>query len=68
MYGKPIGKLDKMFRKDLQADTMYFDQTARMYFYTPDGVGGNWYETEGEMCDAHGSEYVVHTTREIEDY
>lgn len=57
-----------MERKNLKADTMYFDQSREMYFYTPDGEGGVWYDSEGEMCDEHGDDYVVHTVSEILDY
>ena len=46
-------------RIDLKADQMYrlfykADESDETFFYTPDGVGGFWYDTEEEMLDQHG--------------
>lgn len=46
-------------RDQLRGDQMYRlfyreDEEDEMYFYTPDGVGGFWYDTKEEMLEQHG--------------
>ena len=45
-------------RHQLKADHMYYlwerKEENGTYFYTPDGVGGYWYDTEEEMFEQHG--------------
>lgn len=55
-------------RDRLKADTLYFDQSREMYFYTPDGVGGYWYETRAEVIAEHGPGYTLLSVSEILDY
>ena len=46
-------------RDQLIADRMYRlfqkeDESDAMYFYTPDGIGGYWYDTKEEMLEELG--------------
>lgn len=54
-------------RKYLEAEQAYHDEKADMYFWTPDGVGGFWYDTEEEMWDQHDMGDIIEVD-EILDY
>lgn len=41
-------------RSELSVDTAYFVRKDDMYFITPDGIGGFWYDTIEELEDQHG--------------
>lgn len=56
-----------MERKDLQAEQGYHEAKTDTYFWTPDGVGGYWYDTLEEMEDQHGAGDVIDVD-EILDY
>jgi hypothetical protein len=43
-----------MDRSELKADQAYYIRKDDMYFYTPDGVGGFWYDTIEALEDQHG--------------
>lgn len=53
-------------RKNLKAEQAYYVQTDGLYFWTPDGVGGFWYDTKGEMEAQHGKGSVIEIN-ELED-
>lgn len=57
-----------MERKDLQAEVAYYDQTAEMWFWSPDGVGGYWYDSLEELEEQHGEQDLVKHVSEILDY
>lgn len=56
-----------MERKNLKAEQAYYDRKADMYFWTPDGEGGFWYDTKAEMEEQHGEGRVI-SVSEILDY
>jgi len=41
-------------RNELEVDTAYFVRKDDMFFITPDGIGGFWYDTIEELEDQHG--------------
>lgn len=41
-------------RDSLEVDTAYFVRKDDMYFVTPDGIGGFWYDTIEDLEDQHG--------------
>lgn len=41
-------------RSALEVDTAYFVRKDDMYFITPDGVGGYWFDTIEELEDEYG--------------
>lgn len=53
-------------RKNLKAEQAYYVQKDELYFWTPDGEGGFWYDTKAEMEEQHGTGRVV-TISELED-
>lgn len=53
-------------RKNLKAEQAYYVQKDEMYFWTPDGEGGYWYDTKAEMEEQHGEGRVI-TITELED-
>jgi hypothetical protein len=53
-------------RKNLQAEQAYYVSKDDMYFWTPDGEGGFWYDTEEEMWDQHEVGDII-TIDELED-
>ena len=55
-------------RKNLKPMQAYYDESAEQYFWTPDGEGGVWYDTEAEMREDVGYEGKVTTVSEILDY
>jgi len=57
-----------MERKDLQADVAYYDVKAEMYFWSPDGVGGFWYDSLEELEEQHGEAGRIIHVDEILDY
>lgn len=64
-----IHKLNRTITRDeLKGDAYYFDESAELYFYTPDGVGGFWYETKAEMFEQHNGDDVVYHVDEILDF
>lgn len=42
------------YRDDLLAGNAYKVKSVDQYFYSPDGVGGYWYDTMAELLDQHG--------------
>jgi hypothetical protein len=42
-------------RSSLKADTLYKVADVGLWFYTPDAVGGYWYDTYREVVDQHGN-------------
>lgn len=48
-----------MERKDLKAEQGYYVIDQNMYFWSPDGVGGFWYDSIEEMDEQHGVGEVV---------
>ena len=47
-------------RSRLRADQLYKVQDDDLWFYTPDGVGGYWYDTWAEVVEQHGPlNYIV---------
>jgi hypothetical protein len=41
-------------RSALSVDTAYYIRKDDMYFITPDGVGGYWFDTIEELEDEYG--------------
>lgn len=41
-------------RSELAVDTAYFIRKDDMYFITPDGIGGYWFDTIEELEDEYG--------------
>lgn len=56
-----------MERKDLKAEVTYFERKSGTYFFSPDGVGGFWYDTLAECEDQHGRTELI-SVSEILDY
>lgn len=56
-----------MERKNLQAMQAYHETKTDTYFWTPDGEGGFWYDTQEEMEDQHGVDTIIEVS-EILDY
>ncbi len=54
-------------RKNLKAMQAYYVQKDDMYFWTPDGEGGYWYDTKEEMEEQHGEGSVIGIS-ELLDY
>lgn len=48
--------METMYRDELDAMTGYYFEKTDQYFFTPDGIGGVWYDSEEEMCEEHGIE------------
>lgn len=48
-----------MERKDLKAEQGYYVIDQDQYFWTPDGEGGFWYDTQEEMEDQHGEGTII---------
>lgn len=48
-----------MERKDLEAMQAYLELKTGTYFWTPDGIGGFWYDTQEEMEDQHGAGDII---------
>lgn len=46
----------KLSRKDLQPMVLYFVRDCEQYFWSPDGVGGYWYDTFTEAIEDIGLE------------
>lgn len=46
-------------RSELKAEQGYYVAKDDMYFWTPDGEGGFWYDTIEEMNEQHGVGEVV---------
>lgn len=45
----------------LKPDQLYYFTVPSQFFYTPDGVGGCWYETKAEAFEQHGErQYTVY--------
>lgn len=53
-------------RNTLEVDTIYYVRSDEMYFVTPDGFGGYWYETLAEAEEEHGKTGVTYI-QELED-
>ncbi len=53
-------------RKNLKAMQAYYVQKDELYFWSPDGVGGFWYDTKAEMEEQHGEGRVI-SISELED-
>lgn len=56
------------YREDLKADAVYYINEDAQYFYTPDGEGGIFYDTEEELIEAHGNGYRSIEIDELSDY
>ncbi len=56
-----------MERKDLKAMQAYYVRKDEMFFWTPDGEGGFWYETPEEMEAQHGVGQIIFIA-ELLDY
>lgn len=41
-------------RNNLKVDTIYYIQSEKMYFVTPDCFGGYWYDTLKDAQEEHG--------------
>ena len=54
-------------RKNLKAMQAYYVAKDHLYFWSPDGVGGFWYDTKEEMEDQHGEGKVIGIS-ELLDY
>lgn len=48
-----------MKRSDLRVDVFYRSLISEFIFFTPDGIGGYWYDTLEEAIEQHGDEYEV---------
>lgn len=53
--------------EDIVPDRLYYVMKYDMYFVTPDGIGGYWYEDEDEVIEQYGEVGTVHTVDEITD-
>lgn len=51
----------------LEAEQAYYDEKDNMFFWTPDGEGGFWYDTEDEMWDQHPMGDII-SVDEIPEY
>jgi hypothetical protein len=56
-----------MERKDLKPQQTYYVFKDEMYFWSPDGVGGYWYDTLAEVEAQHDVGEVEYI-EEILDY
>lgn len=54
-------------RSELKAEQAYHVTKDDMFFWTPDGVGGFWYDTLEEMEDQHGVGDIIYID-ELLDY
>lgn len=57
-----------MHRFELLADAVYYIHADDMYFYTPDGEGGVFYDDEDALIEAHGNEYNYIDIDELSDF
>lgn len=57
-----------MNRDRLVADRLYFIVKGKQYFYTPDGVGGYWYDNSDEVIDAGFGDYPLHVIETLSDF
>lgn len=57
-----------MTRDRLKADTLYHVSDTQLFFYTPDAVGGYWYDTALEVIDAGFGDYPVHHIQTLTDF
>jgi hypothetical protein len=53
-------------RKNLKAEQAYYVTKDGLYFWTPDGEGGYWYDTKEEMEEQHGVGSIIRIG-ELED-
>ena len=46
-------------REDLVVDALYWSENDEMFFFTPGGLGGYWYETKEEAEEQHGNFSII---------
>ena len=55
-------------RAALKADQLYFFTVPGQFFYTPDGVGGYWYESEAAAFEQHGRRAYIQFDGDLSDF
>jgi hypothetical protein len=55
------------FRDELKVNTIYYVEKDDVYFVTPDGIGGYWYDTEEEAREEHGDGEII-DIEELSDF
>lgn len=57
-----------MKRNRLVADTLYFLTDSKQYFYTPDAIGGYWYDNGDEVIEAGFGDYPLNVIETLTDW
>lgn len=57
-----------MNRSQLKADTLYLFTDTQSYYYTPDGVGGYWYDNTEEVIEAGFGGYEITYRQSLTDW
>jgi len=56
-----------MERSQLVSDRLYYIEDADQYFWSPDGIGGYWYDSRAEAFEQHGKQ-PIHSIGTLTDF
>lgn len=56
------------YRSELKAIQLYYVESIEQWFWTPDGLGGYWYDTEAEAREDTGDEKAAIVIWELSDF
>lgn len=56
-----------MNRSQLVSDRLYYVEDVEQYFWSPDGVGGYWYDSQYDAFANHGRQ-TIHSIQTLTDW